>query len=130
MRYRCSTSSTLSVLEDISLWVDKKLPQALDQTTRNHILLVTQEVVSNAIIHGNESLEYKKVSLILTIEKRHIILSVRDEGDILERVTLPSKEEAKEMNYLEENGRGLKLIVLLSDAVEIYQSEITIHFKL
>jgi anti-sigma regulatory factor (Ser/Thr protein kinase) len=109
-------------------WVKKQLPYALDGTTRNHIVLVTQELVTNAIIHGNEEKVDKQVTVTLHYDHKSVTLTIEDEGTI--EYTLPSKEELYPMNTLDEGGRGLKLSVLLSDSISKEGRKLTLHFIL
>jgi len=120
-------SSTLGELENISIWLHRYLPKVLNETKKNHILLVTQEIATNAILHGNKGDTDKNVSLELSVTPQNIILHIKDEGEQI--FALPSKEEAKEMDYLDENGRGLKLAVLLSDAIELNNHQVELIFN-
>jgi len=121
-------SSSIEELEKASLWLTKYLPITVSEEKKDHILLVIQEMVSNAIIHGNDNIKSKDVSLCLTIKDRSIVFTIEDEGAGLS--SLPTKEEAKEMDYLAENGRGLKLAVLLSDDIQIKGNKVTLVFKI
>jgi len=120
-------SSTLEELENISIWLHTSLPKVLNETKKNHILLVTQEIATNAILHGNKEDAHKNISLELSVTSQNIIVNIKDEGEQI--FQLPSKEEAKEMDYLDENGRGLKLAVLLSDAIELDNHEVKLIFN-
>jgi len=127
MNYKLEIPSNLSQLEPVAIWAANCLPDDLDETDRRHILLLVQELTTNSILHGNKEVESKKVLLQLDVSQGSTILTVRDEGDGLP--SMPSKEEAQEMDYLDVNGRGLKLVALLSDKVEVNESEIKVYFN-
>lgn len=128
MTYFLCISSNINELKKISIWLEKYLPNTVENTQKNNILLLTQEIVTNAIMHGNQNDTTKKITITLTTDSKELILSIQDEGKGIH--SLPSKEEAKKMDYLDENGRGLKLAVLLSDTIQIDGNIITLHFKL
>lgn len=121
-------SSRLEELEELSLWLQQQLPDTLSESKRNKILLVAQEVATNAILYGNKSVESETVVIKLTRNPTDILLEIEDQGRGLP--ALPSKEEAQKMDYLEENGRGLKLTVLLSDAAQVTKNKISITFNI
>ncbi|RUM70281.1 MAG: ATP-binding protein [Sulfurovum sp.] len=122
-------SSSLDELEKASLWLIRYLPKSLSESKKNNIVLVVQEMVTNAIIHGNKSIKSKEVFLSLKIiENTSITFTIEDEG--LGLSSLPSKEEAKKMDYLQEGGRGLKLAVLLSDDIQIKENKVILVFTI
>jgi len=121
-------SSRLEELEELSLWLKDRLPPTLTETLCNNILLVAQEVVTNAILYGNKSIESETVIVEITVNESDILLEIEDQGRGLPK--LPTKEEAKNMDYLDENGRGLKLAVLLSDSAQVTKNKISITFKI
>lgn len=110
-----SFPSQVSELANLSTWLEHELPLQMDRKKRGHILLVAQEIATNAILHGNHSDPTKMVSVSLKIGDQHIVLTVTDEGT--GSFSLPTKEEAATMHFLEEGGRGLKLGVSLADTV-------------
>ena len=122
-------SSSLDELEKASLWLTRYLPKPLSESKKNNIVLVIQEMVTNAIVHGNKSIKSKEVFLSLKIiENTSITFTIEDEG--LGLSSLPSKEEAKKMDYLQEGGRGLKLAVLLSDDIQIKENKVILVFTI
>jgi len=120
--------SKIEVLDEVYSWLKDILKASEYQNfKRDNILLVTHEMVANAILHGNREDSLKVVSIILEKRSDNLLLFIKDEGKTI--VTFPSKEESKELDYLEENGRGLKLAVLLSDRIEYKNNNIEILFK-
>jgi len=98
----------------------------VEATIQNHILLVVQEMVTNAIVHGNKEIAEKRVRIDLHATAKQIVIRIEDEGSGLP--IFPTKEEAQEMNYMEENGRGIKLAVMLSDQVIREDNRVTLIY--
>ncbi len=119
--------SELSSLEMVYQWVNNFLINKVQKKTLQNILLITQEMVTNSILHGNNNEKSKKVSIKITVDTSHVTVDIEDEGEGLEK--LPSKEEAQNLNYLEENGRGLKLTVLMTENIELDGNKIKLIFK-
>ena len=128
MMYTISIPSNIQALEGLSTWLSNTLPNTLSKTMKNNMLLVTQELATNAILHGNQEIESKRVSVTVEITATFIGIFITDEG--IGGIALPTKEESMIMDNLDENGRGLKLAVLLSDRIELNKNEIRIYFKL
>lgn len=128
MSQTLTISSSLEELHNVSIWILNHLPDTLTKTMYNNILLVTQEAVSNAIIYGNKEVESETVIITLSVNETDILLEIEDQGKGLP--ALPTKEEAKDMDYIEENGRGLKLVVLLSHSAKVTKNKISIIFKI
>jgi len=128
MMYTISIPSNIQALEGLSSWLSNTLPNTVSKTMKNNMRLVTQELATNAILHGNQEIESKKVSVTVEITATFIGIFITDEG--IGGIALPTKEESMIMDNLDENGRGLKLAVLLSDRIELNKNEIRIYFKL
>jgi len=127
--YPCTRiiESDIDELEDASLWMDEHLPLPMTPKIKNNILLVAQELITNAIIHGNQNAKSKTVIIVLDHSDVDVVLSVEDQGKGV--VSLPTKEESIQMDYLDENGRGLKLATLLSDSIVVKKNKIIVRFK-
>ena len=128
MKNTLTIGSSIEELEDVSLWIQKYLPCGVIEKTRNTILLIAQELITNAIVYGNKSVESKTVKIIIESNEYYIVMSIEDQGRGLP--SLPSKEEAQNMDYLGESGRGMKLTVLLSDEAKIEKNKIIVKFKI
>jgi anti-sigma regulatory factor (Ser/Thr protein kinase) len=127
MHQTLTIASNLEELKEVSIWVKHTLPKTLTEKIRNNILLITQELVTNAILYGNKEIESKSVIITLGIKDSDILLGVEDQGEGLPK--LPSKKEAQKMDYLDENGRGMKLTVLLSHKATVHKNKIEVIFK-
>jgi len=126
MKQYISIASELENLEKITHWLNEKLPSDMKESQKSVITLLTQELVTNSILHGNKQIASKQVFITLGTQGELVFLSIRDEGEGIP--PLPSTEEATHMDYLEENGRGLKLAVLLANEIEIDKNEIKLYF--
>lgn len=127
MPYTRIIGSDINELGDASLWMDAHLPLSMTPQIKNNILLVAQELITNAIIHGNQNVKSKTIIIVLEHSDVDIMLSVEDQGKGI--VNLPTKEESIQMDYLDENGRGLKLATLLSDSIVVKKNKIIVRFK-
>jgi serine/threonine-protein kinase RsbW len=93
----------------------------LNEVEFHKLLVAATEAVNNAIIHGNKSKQERKVTILVSIKKNYIIVSVRDEGGGFDPGQIPNPLE--EENLLKESGRGLFLMQTLMDEVEIHTNE-------
>lgn len=120
--------SKLEALDTVYTWLKEILEPITSEGIRDNILLVTYEIVTNAIIHGNQENPSTSVKIDLDKYEDKIMITIEDEGTGYN--SLPSKEEAKNLNFLEEGGRGLKLAVLICDEIELDKNEIKLIFAL
>lgn len=118
--------SKLEALDQVYTWL-KTILESNTIKGINNILLITYEIVTNAIIHGNQKDSSKSVIIGLDITESQIVVTVEDEGSGYD--TLPSKEESQNLNYLEEGGRGLKLAVLTCDDIKLDKNSIKLIFN-
>ncbi|HIO95544.1 MAG TPA: hypothetical protein EYG67_01855 [Campylobacterales bacterium] len=124
MNVKIVIKSQLCEVEKVYQWLEGYLLPLLKNKRLEEILLVMQEIVTNAVIHGNYNHFNKKVCIYLEVAKNQIILMVEDEGE-----GIKSLVEAQNMDYMEENGRGLKLAVLISDRIELNHNSIRLWFS-
>jgi serine/threonine-protein kinase RsbW len=110
-----NVSKVESFLEDVT----RHLP--LNEVEFHKLLVAATEAVNNAIIHGNKSKPERKVTILVSIKKNYIIVSIRDEGGGFDPGQIPNPLE--EENLLKESGRGLFLMQTLMDEVEIHTNE-------
>ena len=127
MKKKYSIKSEVAQIATIYDGLKEDIQEHVSQKLLNKILLVTQEIVTDSVIHGNKSDPAKDVVCDLEVTEKEISITVTDEGT--ESYTIPTKEEAQDMDYLEESGRGLKLAVLLSDELIQKTSSIQLIFK-
>jgi anti-sigma regulatory factor (Ser/Thr protein kinase) len=128
MKHKIIIPSTIDEIGNVYNWLELLLKDRVDMTLSQTILLVSQEITTNAVLHGNELSPHKFVTIEVNILPKAIIIDISDEGSGVKE--LPSKKEAEELDYLAENGRGLKLAVLMSDKIEVDGNSIKIIFNI
>ena len=77
--------------------------------------LVMDEALSNAIVHGNEGCESRKVHVRIYISSRRFVAQVEDEGEGFDPNGAGDPKEEK--NLFKHSGRGIYLIRELMDKV-------------
>ena len=126
MKSRLVIKSEIGSIESVYNWVESFLTGKVSAKIVRDILLITQEMVTNSILHGNRQIVEKEIIIEITILLDTVVVTVTDEGEGIKK--LPLEEEAKELDYLAENGRGLKLAVLMTDKIELDGNRIKLIF--
>ncbi len=88
-----------------------------DRQCSLNVPVALAEALSNAILRGNEEDPEKSVRVRMCLDRRELVLEVRDEGegfDMQECMVDPTLPEER----LREDGRGLFLMRALMDRVE------------
>lgn len=119
-----------SQIEEVSKvyeWIEMNFKDKVENKLRNNILLITQEIVTNAIVHGNQEDTSKEVTVTFDMNEEEITITIKDEGEGCP--PLPTKEEAQVLDYLSEDGRGLKLAVLMCKQIVIDKNLTTLVFE-
>lgn len=75
------------------------------------VRLILNELLINCHEHGNKSDIRKKINIYLKIDKKDVIIKVKDEGDGVKDRRLYNPEECRS------DGRGLILVEALADKV-------------
>jgi serine/threonine-protein kinase RsbW len=88
----------------------------IDDGSMHRLLVSCTEAMNNAIIHGNNSDPEKEVMVTCIIERRFLIIRVKDEGKGFDLESL--RDPRDEKNLLKENGRGVFLMRTLMDDVK------------
>lgn len=127
MKHKLVITSELKSLEALYQWMEKLLVNH-DIKAKNirNILLITQEMTTNSILHGNKNQVEKMVKIEVVIDKQ-ISVEIEDEGEGIKN--FPTTEEALDLDYLLEHGRGLKLAVLMTDSIELYGNRVKYIFN-
>lgn len=126
MRVSLQINSSIDEIPLVYGWLDGIIRPLTGKERCETILLVTQEIVTNAIIHGNREDPEKQVALDLQVTDTEFIIHIQDEGIGIDM--LPSEEEADSMDLPEFGGRGLKLAVMLSDVVRVEGNRVELRF--
>jgi len=95
-----------------------------------NILITLTEAITNAIVHGNQADQSKKVFVNSRFGHNLISVQIIDEGEGFDYEDVPDPTDP--MNILTLNGRGVFLMHQLSDSVEYSNngSTVVIQFKL
>ena len=80
----------------------------LNQNYFNHVYLGLSEAVTNSIIHGNNSIDSKKVFISIRFSGNELLIEIEDEGNGFTSESLydPTMQE----NIKKERGRGIFLM--------------------
>jgi serine/threonine-protein kinase RsbW len=88
---------------------------SLNFEERNDLKLIFNELLFNAILHGNRSDSGKKVRITLAVGDSCIRATIMDEGDGFN--TDVAIEQSNYTDGFKETGRGMKLVLALADEV-------------
>ena len=82
--------------------------------------LVLDELMSNAIKHGNKNQLHRRVHLNVEIHNKSLVIQVADEGNGLSDLSFPNKA----FTSMDEFGRGLMIVNALVDELSIQQNRV------
>ncbi len=99
-----------AVLEETMsrLAVDDKISYAVGMAVR--------EAVVNAIEHGNDSIQHKKVALRLEVADDELVVTVTDEGNGFDLEEVP--DPCAPLNLMQTSGRGLLFMKEFMDEID------------
>ncbi len=89
----------------------------LDEEKLNGLLLSVTEATTNAIKHGNRNDINKMVNIDVSVVNDFLIISVKDQGSGFNPADVPDPTHPE--NLLKDSGRGLYLMRVYMDEVEI-----------
>ena len=92
-----------------------------------NILISLTEAITNAIVHGNQADQNKKVLVNSKFDHNQIRVQIQDEGEGFDYEDVPDPTDP--MNILTLNGRGVFLMHQLSDGVEFSNNGSTVEMK-
>lgn len=99
----------------------------IDSEQFGNILISLTEAVTNAIVHGNQSDESKKVKIQIEKGLKDIVFKVTDEGDGFDYSVLPDPTAPE--NILKVGGRGVFTMKQLCDLVIFSNNGSTVEMK-
>lgn len=110
--------SSLDHLPQVDQFIEKKLKRlGIDKSRIYDIAISVSEVVTNAVMHGNQNDSSKNVKIYLKADVSRVEVTVEDEGYGFDRQCICSPIEKE--NLLKEAGRGLLIVESLMDEVSI-----------
>ena len=100
----------------------------LDEIQFHKLMVSLTEAVNNAIVHGNRSVNARKVALTCEVLPGWLLVMVSDQGKGFkpDKVRNPLRKE----NILKESGRGIFLMRTLMDRVEFEKSRSGMQVRL
>jgi len=103
----------------------------INDTYFGNILIALTESFNNALIHGNENDESRKIQVVFESKPKGLSFIVTDEGSGFDPDIVPDPLDL-EIDSSTQTGRGLFLIRSLSDKVEIKNegSSIEMFFRI
>jgi len=123
-----SKQESITLLENLIEEISDKY-QVSEDTFAN-MMTCLNEVVINAIVHGNKLDVAKKVIVNADIENKRIVWTVTDEGEGFDYNNLPDPTAPENLENL--TGRGVFIIKHLADQCifNTKGNEVELHFKL
>ncbi|WP_066758746.1 ATP-binding protein [Crocinitomix algicola] len=121
--------SDLKFMSEVELLVDQVCEDLkLNEDHYGNILIAVTEAVNNAIIHGNNSEEDRKVKIEVEEENKAVTFTVYDEGNGFDFMNLPDPTAPE--NIEKPDGRGIFLMKNLADDVsfDLNGSKVSITF--
>jgi serine/threonine-protein kinase RsbW len=110
--------SNQDFLADVDLFLEATLRGfGADESVVADIAISVSELVNNAILHGNQSIDSKTVTVRIIHETTSVTITVTDQGTGFnpEEIADPLADE----NLLQEVGRGLFIVRSLMDEIDV-----------
>lgn len=127
--HRIEIASSLSNITKVEALIDRVCDElGLNEDFYGNILIAVTEAVNNAIVHGNQSVESKQVTIEVDHEGTNLTFNVIDTGEGFDFQNLPDPTAPE--NIEKPDGRGIFLMKNLSDDVNFYLngSKVSITF--
>lgn len=127
--HRIEIASSLSNITKVEALIDRVCDElGLNEDFYGNILIAVTEAVNNAIVHGNQSVESKQVTIEVDHEGTNLTFNVIDTGVGFDFQNLPDPTAPE--NIEKPDGRGIFLMKNLSDDVnfDLNGSKVSITF--
>ncbi|MDR2903141.1 MAG: ATP-binding protein [Clostridiales bacterium] len=124
--FKSDLSAVKPVIGQIMGFIRAGMPD-LSEAQAFELKLVFSELLFNSVIHGNRLDLKRSVNIAIELADNTISASVSDEGDGYDYTNLIMKNAVAD-NLTEENGRGLKLVSVLTDKIEFNLEGSSIKF--
>lgn len=130
--YKETIDSTFQAVDDvvnkIHVHLIEKLPW-INQKSRFQINFILREILNNAVEHGNQFNERKKVFLEIYLEDLFLKINVWDEGSGI-KISDKEFDQNDVDSLLRERQRGFQLLEKLAEHVEIKGNQVSITLQL
>jgi serine/threonine-protein kinase RsbW len=87
----------------------------LDEVTYGNVLVAVSEAIQNAVIHGNQKKEDKKVNISYSITESNASFTIKDQGNGFDHTNVPDPTRPENIEKLD--GRGIFTMKMLSDDI-------------
>ena len=103
----------------------------INNTYFGNILIAVNEVVKNAVKHGNKELPGTRVTLKFTPQPRGLSFSIKDEGKGFDHHSIPDPLQVNDDNY-DTIGKGIFLMSKLVDLIMFNKkgNQVELFFKI
>jgi serine/threonine-protein kinase RsbW len=131
MKRKIVIESKIENLRIVETAIDEISAQiGVNQDNYGKILVSTMEAVNNAIVHGNKSVESKKVEINISYKKQILEITVMDEGPGFRFDAVPDPTKAENIENV--SGRGVFLMSKLADKIKFNEqgNKVTMSFKI
>jgi serine/threonine-protein kinase RsbW len=92
----------------------------LNSELYGNVLIATIEAANNAILHGNQLDENKKVDIVFNIENKYLTITIKDQGKGFDFKGVPDPTAPENIEKI--NGRGIFLMERLADQISFYEN--------
>ena len=128
MIHRLELASKTESISKVELLIEEVCKEfSIGEEGYGNILIAVTEAVNNAITHGNQSNENKKVHLAYQSISNEISFTVTDQGNGFDYENVPDPTLPE--NILKENGRGVFLMKCLADEIAFEDKGKSINLK-
>ena len=126
MKVNLTTICSTSAQEEIRAFFTKYFKDtSLTESDKNQLILVIDEAIANAIIHGHDSNPEKTIAIDIDFTEKRIQIEIGDIGlfDETIREEKLNKELTDVIKEKQKGGLGLKLIYSIMDIVCFYTKD-------
>lgn len=110
-------SSSLDNLPKVEAMIERVCEElGVTEELFGNVLIAVTEAVNNAIIHGNQNDQKKKVDVAADKNTTGLVFTITDEGSGFDFENIPDPTAPENIEKL--NGRGIFLMKNLADNVE------------
>jgi anti-sigma regulatory factor (Ser/Thr protein kinase) len=124
--FKSDMTAVKPVISEIMRFIKSRIPD-ISEAHEFELKLVFSELLFNSVIHGNRLDIGRKVDIAVEVNRNLISATVSDEGSGYDYASLINKINVDD-NLTEENGRGLKLVSVLTDKIEFNLAGSSIKF--
>jgi len=121
MKKMLNISSKIENLTIVEKAVDEISAECnLNSELYGNVLIATIEAANNAILHGNQLDENKKVDIVFQIENKYLTITIKDQGKGFDFKGVPDPTAPENIEKI--NGRGIFLMERLADQISFYEN--------